>query len=1062
MTKYRIAIQVGMYDEYWIQVRDAVVRQAMQRDIELVSLNTMVMRDGWNTQLTPSEIDEYYEELIVQHIDALICSSLLEPLLQRILAQNIVVVDASESLLRFPLFTSRRGLYDAAHTVGRWLGERLIAPATVLVVGGNDELGISRLTGIRDALATHVGIHLIHVPCTWDYSDGLAAVHSWALTQPNIQIDAVFGISDPLALAGRDALAQLQRLSPQTLVTGINGDPAALADIERGRMHMTVETIIDSFAAQLIDLAIYGVQTRQIPDTYDPPRRVIERHNVAQIAVEKLISLAGITSQLIGGNRAGELRRLRQIETSIAITQRVGMILDHKQLMHSINELIKINYGYDRIWLWRFDTDGNLTGTDAPTPPLRESILGATLREQRPMFIPDTQLSTRFRTDANTEHIRTRIVVPIRFNNTITGLLDLQSTTPLPHTHDELEGLQLVADQIGIALQNIDLYQAARAAQQAAEQADRLKTRLLANVSHELRTPLHIIMGYSQLLLNEHAPVTHSNHAAIRSDVVTIQRSAEHLIHLINDLLDLSRAEIDELVLFPEAFDLRILCVQLFDELSTTLQTTQVAWTHDIPEQLPLLYADPKRIRQIITNLLSNAAKFTQRGMITLGVRPEPPYMHIWVNDTGLGIDLIDQKHIFEPFVTIDNTQTHPQGVGLGLAITRRIVALHHGILTVDSSIGLGSTFHVYLPLQSFAGPSNQPRQQLALPTCIVVLGMPTPAMRQLAHDHHAGICDVQQVHQIEQLMTTHQITAICWDSTQQLNELTLFDHIQHHPVLRHIPFLLYRSDIQTPLINKPVQNTSFVDAIKFIVADQQHAAPHVVIIDDHEEMHALYRDSIERVYPLAKITSYYDGASAQTHLTQADIPDVIVLDLVMPRVDGFAVLAWIRTDNRLRSVPVIIVSGKVLSRQEILQLNYPNTIMRPKIGSDLTTIGDLIGIVTSHTSINPPHLSMAARQAMAFIQHNYAERLSREQIAHAAGVSESYLTQVFQNELGVTPWVFLTRYRIANACQRIRQTTESITDIAIAVGFDDPGYFSKVFRNEVGMTPREYRNQTE
>lgn len=1062
MTQYRIAIQVGMYDEYWIQVRDAVVRHAMQRGIELVSLNTMVMRDGWNTQLTLSEVDEYYEELIVQHIDALICSSMLEPLLLRILARNIVVVDASESMHRFPLFTSRRGLYDAAHTVGRWLSERLAPTSTVLVVGGNDELGISRLTGIRDALATHPHIRLVHVPCTWDYPDGLAAVHTWAVAHPDIPIDAIFGISDPLALAGRDALAQLHRLPPHTLVTGINGDPAALADIERGRMHMTVETIIDSFAAQLIDLAIYGIQTRQIPATYDPPRRVIERHNVAQIAVEKLISLAGITSQLIGGNRASELRRLRQIETSIAITQRVGMILDHAQLMQSINELIKINYGYDRIWLWRFDADGNLTCADAPTPPLRDSILGATLREQRAMFIPDTHLSTRFRTDAHTEHIRTRIVVPIRFNTTITGLLDLQSTTPLPHTHDELEGLQLVADQVGIALQNIDLYQAARAAQQAAEQADRLKTRLLANVSHELRTPLHIIMGYSQLLLNEHAPVTHSNHAAIRSDVVTIQRSAEHLIHLINDLLDLSRAQIDELVLFPEALDPHELCTQLFAELSTTLQTAGITWQTDFPPQLPLLYADPKRIRQVITNLLSNAAKFTQHGSITLGARAEPPYMHIWVHDTGMGIAPADQHHIFEPFVTIDNQHAHPQGVGLGLAITRRIVALHHGILTVDSMVGHGSTFHVYLPLQSFAGPSTQPRQTHPLPDCIVVLGSQTPAMRQLAHDHHTVIYDVQHMHQLEQLMTTHQLTAICWDSTQQLNELTLFDSIQHHPILRHIPFLLYRSDTQTPLISKPIQNASFVDTIKLIVADQQQTALRVVVIDDHEEMHTLYRDSIMHTYPLAQLTSYYDGASAQTDLAHADIPDVIVLDLVMPHMDGFAVLAWIRADQRLRNVPVIIVSGKILSRQEILQLNYPNTIMRPKLGSDLSAIGELIGVVTSHTSINPPHLSVAARQAMAFIQHNYADRLSREQIAQAAGVSESYLTQVFQNELGVTPWVFLTRYRIANACQRIKHTSESITDIAISVGFDDPGYFSKVFRSEIGMTPREYRNQAE
>ena len=94
-------------------------------------------------------------------------------------------------------------------------------------------------------------------------------------------------------------------------------------------------------------------------------------------------------------------------------------------------------------------------------------------------------------------------------------------------------------------------------------------------------------------------------------------------------------------------------------------------------------------------------------------------------------------------------------------------------------------------------------------------------------------------------------------------------------------------------------------------------------------------------------------------------------------------------------------------------------------------------------------------------MQQHYAERLSRERIASEAGVSESYLTQVFQNELGVTPWTYLARYRIAKACQALRTSDESITDIAISVGFDDPGYFSKVFRNEVGLSPREYRSST-
>jgi light-regulated signal transduction histidine kinase (bacteriophytochrome) len=133
-------------------------------------------------------------------------------------------------------------------------------------------------------------------------------------------------------------------------------------------MHMTVETVIDPFAAQMIDLAIYGIQNQQLPATYDPPRRVIERHNAAQIAVEKLVSFADLTNQLVGVNRQSEQRRLRQIETSIAITQRVGSILEHSQLINEISALIRLNYGYDRVLLWRFDEHWRTAAPIHPKP----------------------------------------------------------------------------------------------------------------------------------------------------------------------------------------------------------------------------------------------------------------------------------------------------------------------------------------------------------------------------------------------------------------------------------------------------------------------------------------------------------------------------------------------------------------------------------------------------------------------------------------------------------------------------------------------------------------------
>jgi YesN/AraC family two-component response regulator len=227
------------------------------------------------------------------------------------------------------------------------------------------------------------------------------------------------------------------------------------------------------------------------------------------------------------------------------------------------------------------------------------------------------------------------------------------------------------------------------------------------------------------------------------------------------------------------------------------------------------------------------------------------------------------------------------------------------------------------------------------------------------------------------------------------------------------------------------------------------------VIVDDHPQMHTLYQSIITRTFTNATCISCFDGIQARTLLEKITCPQAIILDLVMPEGDGFELLAWIRNNERLQTVPVIIISGKVLTRNEIQRLNYPNTIMRPKIGGTIDDIDQLLHSITRGAALNPPHLSSVARIAMRYIQQHSTQRLSREQIAQVAGVSESYLTQVFQQELGITPWVYLTRYRIAHACQLLREKTDSITDIAVAIGFDDPGYFSKVFRNEIGLSPQ-------
>lgn len=1055
----RIALQIGMADPYWVQVRDAIVRHAHQRNIELISLSIDA-----DLLLNPTKAEEIFEELQVQQVHALICNSVAEALVQMVTTHRMPIVDASESFTVCPLFTSRRGLYDAAFAVGQWLNDRLPPSAHVLVVGGYDEMGMSRLNGIADALRTQ-NATIMHIPSTWMYDDAYAQTTAWLETWSG-PVHAVFGLSDSLAMAGRDVLAHHQRLTPDILITGVNGDALALADISRGRMHMTVETVVDSFAAQMIDLALTGIATGYLPATYDPPRRIIDHTNVHQVAMDKLISLAELPSQLVGFNRQREQQRMRQLEMSLAITQRVGGILDHHHLMQEISELVKTTYGYDRVMIWRFNAHGELVGLNHQPAHLRSSPLMAALRDQSPVFIPDALHSQRFVPDDEYPTTRTRLVLPIRVNTQIVGLVDLHSDNAIPHSRDEIDGLQLVVDQIGIALQNIDLYQAAKHAQQAAEQADLLKTRLLANVSHELRTPLHIILGYSQLLITDDQPHGVVLGEEIRNDLRTIQHSAEHLIHLINDLLDVSRAEINELVLYPEMTDIHDLLTRLFGELCHTFQHDNVVWRHELPLNLPLMYVDANRVRQIITNILSNAAKFTAHGEIVLGAQITPPYLHIWVSDSGVGIPDDQQERIFEPFVTAEQSHTRRSGVGLGLTIARRLVALHRGILTVESTEGHGSTFHCYLPLRGLA--TDQPVASSTDHTAVMlVLGghvTPSTSIRLLADSLKLPIHHAQSVVEIDALCAHASPSVIVWDTAFSLaDDTVLLNWIQSHPKLGHVPFLMYDSQHlggQTPILQKPVHNKQFIETVRILATQHQTPQTHVLIVDDDMNMHALYRELLLSHTPSITIQSCMDGRQAQQILAEGYMPNLIVLDLMMQDYDGFALLAWIRAQPQFAHVPVLVISGKVLTRNEIQQLHYPNTMVRPKLGSDPANLQTALLQLLENPHTNPPHLGTAARQAMAFIQQQYMQRITREQIAHAAGVSESYLTQVFQHELGMTPWVYLTRFRVAQACALLRNTDESITDIAVAVGFDDPGYFSKVFRGETGMTPREFRQQ--
>ncbi len=720
---YRIGLQLASGDPFWVLMREAVYQRAAQLDVNLIALESDL------TPLAADERIEILEELLAQNLDALVAGGVDDALAHLILDAGVPLILATEIDLRHPRAVSPSGLSEVAATGAAHLAERLGGQGCVLIAGGLCEgfdRGESRLDGCQSIFGRHPGISLVHLPAPWDYQLAYEIL-SQALQRHTTSFDGIFGLSDSLALAGRDAARAAGLATDATVVVGINGDPLALAAISEGAMAATVETPAAELGHQLIDLACQAAAGRQLPLHFSYKPRLVTRENVAEVAAKQLITSATVPNRLVGFSRKQEAQRMKQLETSLAISQRVGSILDRQQLSHNIAEIIRTNYGYDKVLVYLLDEDEKLLILDAPGEPasshlripLADSgLLGETLQRNLPTFIPDMQRSHRVLPDPRLPGCRSRVILPIRFGQQVLGVLDLQSGHSTQHSHLDLTGLQVLGDQLGIAVRNAELYGEAIAAQEAAARARQLKDRLLANVSHELRTPLNIIQGYSSAALAVPNPYGIDLPPELLRDLRHLYQGSEHLGRLINDLLDLSRAETNDLEILPEPIATNTFLTDVFWGMAGSLPArAEVEWRLELPEALPEIHADPARLRQVLLNLLSNAHKFTEAGHVTLGALPTRTHLHLWVDDTGCGIPLRQQQHIFRAFLAAERMRRPTEGLGLGLRVTHELVKLHGGNITFSSLPGAGAVFHLYLPLPE---PENRAERPLEAPPSVL------------------------------------------------------------------------------------------------------------------------------------------------------------------------------------------------------------------------------------------------------------------------------------------------------------------------------------------------------
>jgi signal transduction histidine kinase/AraC-like DNA-binding protein/ABC-type sugar transport system substrate-binding protein/DNA-binding response OmpR family regulator len=1066
----RIGTQIWPDDPFWVQVREAIHLRAEQLGVELVPIEREALE-----RLTPETQLDVLEELLALDLHALIGWSLNDVLVSEVLAANLPVIHLGESAVRHTRFTAPLGLYRMAYDLGRFIADRQAAPGLVLVVGGGQghgEDGRSRIAGFRAALAERSDLTLFHIPTPWRYEQAYPQIVAALADQPLAPV-AVFGFSDSLTLAARDALAALQR-PPVPLLVGINGDPLALAAIAEGSMTATILTSAVAFGAQALDLALQAARGAALPERFSYQPQLVTAENITAVAAQQLFATAPLTNRLVGFSRQQEQRRLSQFETSLEISRRAGLIMERQRLGYLIADLIRSTYGYAEVQLLRWDAERRMLWyepTDvqhvrgAPMMVERSPVLDTVLSQNQPVFLPDVQHSRRFAIDPAYPDIRARVVVPIRLGGQITGLLDLHSYQTNQHTHHDLVGLQTLADQLAIAVRNAELYEQALTAQRRAEQADELKTRLLANVSHELRTPLNLILGYSQTALTAVGGPEAPDRALLERDLQHIYQSGEHLIRLINDLLDLSRATIGALELFPEPIAPRRFLEELFHTVADQAATPDVLWHLELPARLPLIHADPVRLRQVVLNLLDNARKFTPQGRITLGAEVQVPYLHFWVRDTGAGIAPEQQERIFESFVSEPGAGRH-EGIGLGLTIARQLVALHGGSITLESRVGQGTTFHVYLPLPNLSGRTLPPLIT-DRPTLLLIAAdvKPHMAISEICRRQGLGLRAITARADLVQALAETQPVALAWNlAFNAPTAWELFQQIRAQPQLFHVPVIVYYQEAEqravpdlglTSVLLKPLAAARLVEAIEQV--RPQMTAGTILIVDDDQEAHALYRRLITAQLPGYVVRSAYDGRQGLAMIAETT-PSLVILDLIMPDVDGFAVLDALRAQPATQAVPVLVISGRMLTADDIQRLDRARVVVHSKAVLTDADAAHVIERALAPHDLLPQQTSSLVKHAVAYIHQNYQLPLTRQEIADAIGVNKDYLSRIFRRELGVSPWDYLNRYRIAQARELLRSTHASIAAIGADVGFSDPAYFSRVFHKEAGCSPREYR----
>ncbi len=541
-------------------------------------------------------------------------------------------------------------------------------------------------------------------------------------------------------------------------------------------------------------------------------------------------------------------------------------------------------------------------------------------------------------------------------------------------------------------------YEMSKFEAQKLQEMDEIKSRFFTNISHEFRTPLTLILGPVKQM------ITKLNEGKMKDDLNIVHRNANKLLGLVNQLLDISKIESGNMKLQTSPQNIIKVVKVLVLSFTSYAERKKITLNFNSTEDEIIVYLDKDKVEKIITNLLSNAFKFTpDRGRIEVSVKRDDKFVKIGVSDDGIGIPKQNMDKIFDRFYQVDGSHTRKQeGTGIGLSLTKELVELHKGQIDVESEEGKGAAFIISLPL----GGEHLHRDEIREP-----------------------------IEDEDKISTTHPDSIFIEDLKSE------------------------DSDINADKINPDLIN--------------QSKKPLLLLVEDNTDVRKYIKDNLLEDYRIMEAVDGVDGWEKSIEHT----PDLIVSDVMMPKMDGFKLCEKLKTDERTSHIPIILLTAKAAKEDKLdgYEIGADDYIMKPFEPDELKArIKNLIEQrkrLQNHFRMQG--LSGIEHQKITSFDKRFLQKLldiiknklpdsefSVEYLANELAISRSVLQRKVYSLVGESPVELIRRIRLNRAAELIENKYGNISEIALEVGFSNPAYFADCFKKQYGVTPTQYQRR--